>query len=65
MNCKYDMPWIGKCNKDSGDAEYCEEHSKETCRCGQQATHGCSATCGLVCGVPVCSDCGGMCKTHR
>jgi hypothetical protein len=56
MKCKYDKPWIGKCNVECNN-EYCEEHQKEKCCvCGQQATHGCDNTQFLVCGTPLCDN---------
>ncbi len=65
MKCKYDTPWVGKCNKSADESGFCEEHKTHKCRCGNQADHGCSSAGSLVCGEPVCSDCGGYCNTHR
>lgn len=56
--CIFDLAWIGKCSKPADETGICEEHKKEICcSCGQQATHQCAETFGLVCGAPLCSDC--------
>jgi hypothetical protein len=59
MKCKFEKAWIGSCNKDSGDSEICEEHTKEKCvSCGEQAVRECAQTgIQFVCGCPLCATC--------
>lgn len=55
--CKFDKAWIGPCNKDTLGI-FCAEHAvEECCNCGEQATHECAETGGLVCGGPLCEKC--------
>lgn len=54
--CQFTQAWIGKCN--TPGEPYCEEHSVMKCGCcGEQATHDCPETMGLVCGVYLCDNC--------
>lgn len=57
--CKFDRAWIGKCKKENlPDSEYCQEHATDVCCvCGEQATHECPETGGLVCGQLLCDNC--------
>lgn len=56
FQCRYDKPWIGRCNI-VAIGEFCTEHRKEKCfKCGGQATRGCDAAMGLVCGMPMCDE---------
>ena len=56
--CKFLIAWIGLCKKPASVNGFCEEHSKEKCSsCGEQATHSCYETMGLVCGAPLCDNC--------
>ena len=58
MKCKYNIAWVGKCNKPANESGYCEEHKNEKCSaCGKQATHSCDYTGYLVCGAPLCDSC--------
>ncbi|MFW6030045.1 MAG: hypothetical protein ACOCRO_07295 [Halanaerobiales bacterium] len=59
MGCKFNKAWIGKCNKPTvPGSDFCEEHNNMKCSsCGQQATHECHETFGLVCGSPLCDKC--------
>ena len=58
-HCIFIKAWIGECRKPTVDGEtVCEEHSKEKCQCGEQATRTCDETMGaFVCGAPTCDDC--------
>jgi hypothetical protein len=68
MNCLFNEPWIGQCNKVVSEKEICcEKHSSEKCHvCGEQATTRCQASIGLMCGIPLCDLCGSgeMCLYH-
>lgn len=57
--CSFSKAWIGACNKQINDNNSCcEEHRcLKCCSCGEQATHECPETMGLVCGAPLCSNC--------
>lgn len=59
MRCKYTKAYIGRCENEAIEGEdYCEEHLDLECSsCGEQATHECTETFGLVCGAPLCDDC--------
>jgi late competence protein required for DNA uptake (superfamily II DNA/RNA helicase) len=38
MNCKFEIAWIGTCNKASDKSWYCPHHQKLRCEdCGQKA----------------------------
>ena len=52
--CQFDIAWQGKCGKPTIEgSKYCKEHDGLKCKnCGNQATHECSETFGLVCGAP-------------
>lgn len=55
--CKFDLAWVGKCNKPC-EGDFCDGHKNIVCvSCGKPATHECSETMGLVCGFPLCDDC--------
>lgn len=56
--CKFDMAWVGKCNKETvGKSEYCKEHKgTKCCICGRQATHSCTWASSLSCGAPLCDS---------
>lgn len=55
--CKFDLAWIGSCSKPAV-AGFCEKHKPiKCCSCGEQATHECAETMGLVCGAPLCGNC--------
>lgn len=54
--CQYDKPWQGTCKADAENG-YCAKHKEEKCRCGKQATHGCSHAGQFVCGAPLCDEC--------
>lgn len=56
--CKFDIDWIGRCNKDCV-GEYCEHHENLKCSvCGNQSTHSCDNTFGqFVCGAILCDSC--------
>lgn len=67
MSCQFNEPWVGTCKKPRTTAYCCEEHSKEKCQvCGQQALTRCQASIGLMCGIPLCQNCGSgeMCIFH-
>lgn len=59
MQCKFEKAWVGRCkNVSFPGLDYCEEHSKRQCSCGNQATHDCYETMGgFVCGEPLCPKC--------
>lgn len=58
MACRFIKAWIGKCVGMARKSGYCKEHEGLKCvSCGQQATHECNETGGLVCGSPLCDDC--------
>lgn len=56
--CKFDMAWIGECNKETiKGSDYCEEHlDLKCCVCGKQATHSCTWASSLSCGAPLCDS---------
>lgn len=57
-NCKYDLAWIGPCNKPC-EGEFCEKHTGVMCCvCKEkQATQECDHAVSLVCGAPLCDTC--------
>ena len=56
--CKFDIAWVGRCEKEAIENGYCEEHKDWHCiNCGEKATHSCHETFGLVCGAPLCDNC--------
>lgn len=58
--CKFELAWVGKCNKPTvRGSEMCEKHAGiECCSCGQPATRECDETLGpFVCGFPLCDKC--------
>lgn len=55
MNCKFDLAWVGRCNKPS-EGDICEKHLGELCWCGAQATRQCSIASSFVCGRPTCDE---------
>lgn len=58
MKCKFNIPWVGKCNELANENGFCEKHDGLKCDCcDEQATHGCSETSGFVCGTPLCNNC--------
>lgn len=58
MQCQWTEAWVGQCENEAVRDGYCEEHVGEMCvSCGEQATHSCSETMGLVCGAPLCDNC--------
>lgn len=58
QGCKFDMAWVGICNKKTVDGtDYCEEHLGLKCVvCGKQATHTCTWASSLSCGAPLCDS---------
>ena len=59
--CTYHEPYKGECGRKvvSEDPPRCEKHQDKTCiNCGDTAVKGCHSTRGLVCGFPLCEDCG-------
>lgn len=62
--CDFNIAWVGKCKKDSGNESFCDEHKKMKCYvCNEQATNDCSETGQFVCGFPLCSN--PECKTKH
>ena len=59
MKCKYNIAWVGRCDKlTNKDSKFCEEHSNKKCSsCGEQAVKECPETFMFVCGEPLCSKC--------
>ena len=56
--CKFDLAWIGRCEETAVENGCCQKHFNiKCCSCGEQATHECSETMGLVCGAPLCDNC--------
>lgn len=57
--CRYVIAYVGECvNKSADGTDYCSKHLGKKCVvCGEQATHECHETCGLVCGDPLCNNC--------
>ena len=70
--CLFEEPWIGVCGKETVPGEdginyCCEKHIKEKCQvCGKQAFTRCQASIGVMCGIPLCEQCGKgeMCLFH-
>ena len=60
--CQFVIPWAGRCKRIS-EQDYCEEHRRQKCHCGKQATTGCDSAGSLVCGRPLCDNC--QCPTHK
>ena len=59
--CKYVC--YNRCVNLAVEDGYCQEHKDEMCRvCGKKATRGCSYCGQLVCGIPLCDNCG--CPLH-
>lgn len=58
QGCKFDMAWVGRCNKKTIEGtDYCEEHLKmKCCICGRQATHTCTWASSVSCGAPLCDS---------
>ena len=55
--CMFDIALVGQCSNSATHRGYCEVHVKEKCIiCGEQATHECPETLGLVCGSPLCDN---------
>lgn len=60
--CAWEKAWVGECGEPAvqDDPPRCEDHTgglwDECVVCGKQATHGCAATMGLVCGAALCDD---------
>jgi len=57
--CKFHVSWVGYCNQDTNNNDFCEEHSPLKCSgCGAKATKDCEATLGpMTCGKPLCNNC--------
>lgn len=56
--CRFDLAWIGQCKNVADESGFCEKHKDIKCvSCGEQATHECAETMGLVCGAPLCDNC--------
>lgn len=56
--CRFDLAWIGQCKNPADESGFCEKHKDIKCvSCGEQATHECAETMGLVCGAPLCDNC--------
>ena len=66
--CLFNEPWRGQCKEEVKEDEMCcEKHSKEKCQvCGEQAFTRCQASIGVMCGIPLCDQCGHgeMCLYH-
>jgi hypothetical protein len=57
MTCNWIKSWVGPCDEESV-GEFCKEHlGLACCSCGEQSTHDCEETFGLVCGHPLCDNC--------
>jgi hypothetical protein len=58
MKCIFELAWVGQCENDAVENDYCEEHKDIVCvSCGKKATKQCPETGQLVCGAPLCDDC--------
>jgi hypothetical protein len=58
MKCEWDRAWIGPCENEVTNGQFCDEHRRKCVSCGGEATHDCSTTLGpLVCGQPLCGSC--------
>lgn len=58
LTCHFDLAWIGQCKNTADESGFCEKHKDIKCvSCGEQATHECAETIGLVCGAPLCDNC--------
>src|ERR1035437_66469 len=59
MKCKFDIAWVGKCNRPVVDGKsVCQEHLEQICcSCGAQATRQCEETGQFVCGELLCDNC--------
>ena len=56
--CLFNEAWVGRCKNEIVENGYCKKHKDLYCvSCGEKATHSCSETMGLVCGVPLCDNC--------
>lgn len=62
--CTWTVAWVGECGDPAvtgTDPPRCADHNDDwradCANCGAQATGGCEATFGLVCGAPLCDDC--------
>lgn len=56
--CTFSLAWIGPCKEAAGNHQFCQKHKDKKCSsCGEQATHECSETMGLVCGSYLCDNC--------
>jgi hypothetical protein len=66
--CAFNEPWVGQCEQQAiAGSLCCAKHSEEKCQvCGKQATTRCQASIGLMCGIPLCHQCGSgeMCLFH-
>jgi len=63
MQCKFEQDWMGRCENRTNLSRFCSEHKKVKCKvCNKQATHTCSIASSLVCGTPLCDNCG--CPIH-
>ena len=63
ITCKYQIPWVGKCNRPTIESNFCKEHSGlKCCMCDNRATRGCEETFQLVCGAPLCDSCNHNCN---
>lgn len=58
--CKFDVAYIGVCNEQTTEGDYCDKHTGIACEvCGSQANRTCSFTGQFVCGTPLCENCEG------
>ena len=65
MKCKYNRGWAGPCDGKAGPSGFCPDHKDVKCKaCGKQATCECPIASSLVCGAPLCDDCGPTCPRH-
>ncbi len=66
--CMFSEPWIGLCKEPRVKGGIvCVKHAEEKCQvCGDQAYTRCQASRGLMCGIPLCDQCGHgeMCLYH-
>lgn len=57
MKCRYIVPLLGRCNKESRQYRYCYKHRKK-CSCGKEAIGGCVGPTKdplkITCGKPTC-----------
>ena len=56
MLCRFVRAWIGPCGKDAKEGEFCGDHKRERCWCGNQAYRECEVASSFVCGAPLCEE---------